>query len=89
MTAINSVNTIQLHPPLSEDALIKELVAQFLRHAGYVDTAKAFATELSLESNALNKGSDGHFDQFDIQEDLDAINRQREHFYTYTIDTRS
>ncbi|MCJ1415487.1 hypothetical protein MMC32_001819 [Xylographa parallela] len=77
MTAINSVNTLQLHPPLSEDALIKELVAQFLRHAGYVDTAKAFATELSLESNALNKGSDGHFDQFDIQEDLDAINRQQ------------
>ncbi|MCJ1322701.1 Ran-binding protein 9 [Xylographa vitiligo] len=77
MTAINSVNTKQLCPPLSEDALIKELVAQFLRHAGYVDTAKAFATETSSESNALNKGSDGHFEQFNIQEDLDAINRQQ------------
>jgi Ran-binding protein 9/10 len=57
--------------------LIKELVAQFLAHDGYVETAKAFAEEVQSEDNALKSGSVSSFDNFAVEEDLDAVNRQR------------
>ena len=77
MSDINLVNIGPLQPSLSEDALIKELVSQFLRHDGYVDTAKAFTEEMRAESKALSSGSDKTIDNYNIQEDLDAVNRQR------------
>ena len=77
MNDINLVNITPLQPSLSEDALIKELVSQFLRHDGYVDTAKAFTEEMRAESKALKSGSDTTIDKYNIQEDLDAVNRQR------------
>ena len=77
MSDINLANFAPLQPSLSEDALIKELVSQFLRHDGYVDTAKAFTEEMRAESRALKSGSDTTSDNYNIQEDLDAVNRQR------------
>lgn len=77
MSSINSVNTSLLAPPLTEDDFIKELVAQFLRHDGYVDTAKAFSQDVQSASKALNKGMEAPLGRFSIQEDLDATNRQR------------
>ncbi|MCJ1476409.1 hypothetical protein MMC13_005075 [Lambiella insularis] len=77
MSSINSIDTGSLAPPLAEDDFIKELVAQFLRHDGYVDTAKAFSQEVQSASKALNKGVENPIDCFSIQEDLDATNRQQ------------
>ncbi|MCJ1245890.1 Ran-binding protein 9 [Trapelia coarctata] len=77
MADINLANIATLHPPLSEDALIKELISQFLRHDGYVDTAKAFMEEMSAETKALKSGSDAKTDTYTVQEDIDAINRQQ------------
>ena len=74
---ISSISVATLHPPLNEDALIKELVAQFLAHDGYVETARAFTEEVKSESNALRSDSDTLIDSFETEEDLDAVNRQR------------
>ena len=37
-----------------ESSFIQELVAQFLAHDGYVETAKAFAEEIRAEKQSLN-----------------------------------
>ena len=77
MAEINQASITTLQPPLSEDTLIKELISQFLRHAGYVDTAKAFMEEMSAETKALKNGSDAIIETYSVHEDLDVINRQR------------
>lgn len=77
MADVNQASIVTLQPSLTEDALIKELISQFLRHDGYVDTAKAFMEEMGAESKALKSGSDAQVDSYSAQEDLDAINRQR------------
>ena len=66
-----------LNPKLSEAALIKELVSQFLRHDGYVETAKSFAEEVRAETGALRKDQDTMLDNLEMQQDNDAMNRQR------------
>lgn len=81
MADINLANIALLQPPLSEDALIKELISQFLRHDGDVDTAKAFMEEMSAETKALKSGSDAQNDSYSAQEDLDALNRQRKQIW--------
>jgi hypothetical protein len=58
--------------------LIKELVAQFLAHDGYVETARAFAEEVQSEDHALRSGSvSSVVDNVAVGEDLDAVNRQQ------------
>lgn len=52
-------------------------MAQFLAHDGYVETARAFAEEVRSEDNALKNGSVSSFDNYAVEEDLDAVNRQR------------
>lgn len=74
---ITSTSLSRLYPPLNENALIKELVAQFLAHDGYVETARAFAEEVQSADNTLKGGSVLPFDNFAVEEDLDAVNRQR------------
>lgn len=64
-----------MNPPLSEDELIHQLVAQYLAHDGYVGTAKAFAAEVQAESRALVEGSATPAN-LEPEEDMDAINRQ-------------
>ena len=71
------MNLSRLYPTLDEDALIKELVAQFLAHDGYVETAREFAEEVQSEDRALKGGSVTSFDNFPVEEDLDAVNIQR------------
>ena len=66
-----------LHPQVDESTLLKELVAQFLAHDGYVESAKAFAEEVQAEEKALSSGSRVSFDNFSLEEDIDAVNRQR------------
>ena len=74
---INSVNISTIFPSMTENSLVKELVAQFLQHEGYVESVKAFAEEVKLEAGALKIGSGSSTSAFEVQEDVDAINRQR------------
>jgi len=74
---INLTSASALHRPLDETALIQELVAQFLAHDGYVETARAFADEVRAESQALQNGRDSRFKDLGAEDDLDAVNRQR------------
>ena len=55
-----------------------ELVAQFLAHDGYVETARAFAEEVASESAALH-GRGESLKKYEVEEDLEAINRQSEY----------
>ncbi|KAK2756090.1 Ran-binding protein 9 [Arachnomyces sp. PD_36] len=73
---IDSTDTSSLHSQLNEDQLIQELVAQFLTHDGYVETARAFAREVNEESKALKNGQGPPLKEY-IEEDLDCINRQK------------
>lgn len=43
------VNLTQLCPPLEEDSLVQELVAQYLAQEGYVETARAFTSQLNVD----------------------------------------
>ena len=62
---------------MNEDGLLHELVAQFLAHDGYVETARAFAEEVAGESAALH-GRGDPLKKYEVEEDLEAINRQSE-----------
>lgn len=64
--------------PRDETSLIHELVAQYLAHDGYVETARAFAEEVVEESKSLASGRDAALKYLNAEEDLDAINRQSE-----------
>lgn len=60
-----------------EAAFIHDLVAQYLTHDGYVETARAFSEEVDQESRALDDG-DRRSPYMPPEEDVDAINRQSE-----------
>lgn len=77
MREIHSTNFSKLHSGQEEGVLLKELIAQFLVHDGYVETAKAFATELESEAGALGKTLTARIDKTTVEDDLDASNRQR------------
>lgn len=72
---INTTSIAKLHPSADESTLLKELVAQFLVHDGYIETAKAFAAEVQTETAAL--GGTTTINGPAIEDDLDAMNRQR------------
>ncbi|KAK7520457.1 ran-binding protein [Phyllosticta citriasiana] len=73
---ISMRNVSSLKPGLDESALINELIAQYLAHDGYVETARAFAAEVREESHAL-AGGNSHIKDLEPEEDIDAINRQK------------
>lgn len=72
-----STSIASLHSHLDEKSFVKELVAQFFGHDGFVETAKAFTNELLAESRALELDTDGSQPTLSMDEDLDATNRQR------------
>ncbi|KAJ9226110.1 hypothetical protein DTO027B5_8095 [Paecilomyces variotii] len=74
---INATSAAGLQPPLDENSLLQELLAQFLAHDGYVETARAFAEEVRQESQALQNGRTEPLKQYAPEEDLDAANRQK------------
>ncbi|KAI4165874.1 MAG: hypothetical protein LQ342_000305 [Letrouitia transgressa] len=74
---INKASIASLRPDLDESALVKELVAQYLTHDGFVETAKAFAAELRAEAGALQNELPTSLGDSLVQEDLDAANRQQ------------
>lgn len=77
MREIHSTDFSKLHSGQEEGVLLKELIAQFLVHDGYVETAKAFATELESEAGALGKTLTARIDRTTVDDDLDASNRQQ------------
>ena len=73
---IMATKPTSLRPPSDEDTLVQELVAHFLAHDGYVETAKSFASERRAVSAALRGTQDSSFEDIEVEEDLDAVNRQ-------------
>ncbi|KAJ5233394.1 SPla/RYanodine receptor SPRY [Penicillium citrinum] len=74
---INSTSTDTLQPPLDESTLLQELVAQFLAHDGYVDTAHSFAQEVATETAALQSGHGTPLKKYEVEEDHHAIHRNK------------
>ncbi|EEQ86752.1 ran-binding protein [Blastomyces dermatitidis ER-3] len=74
---IRATSISNLHSSLDETTFIQELVAQFLAHGGYVETARAFAEEVQEESRALQNGRETPLKDYQAEEDGDAIKRQR------------
>ncbi|KAF9886410.1 hypothetical protein FE257_011442 [Aspergillus nanangensis] len=74
---IRATSTESLQPPLDESSLLQELVAQFLAHDGYVETARAFAEEVAAESAALKSGHQEPLKKYEVEEDIEAVNRQK------------
>lgn len=70
------ISTLRLNPPMDESTLVQELVAHFLAHEGYVETAKAFAEEVRVHSKPLQSDDASDLDDFELSEDYDAIYRQ-------------
>ncbi|KAL9041636.1 MAG: hypothetical protein Q9180_001153 [Flavoplaca navasiana] len=74
--AVISTSIANLHSHLDDNSFVKELVAQFFGHDGFVETAKAFTDELRAESRALELDTDESQPTLSMEEDLDATNRQ-------------
>ncbi len=75
---INGANASVLHPTLKKDDLCRALVAQYLSHDGYVETARAFASEVRASSTALRGTPEPKLEGYlSMEEDHDAMNRQR------------
>ncbi|KAL8850574.1 MAG: hypothetical protein Q9221_004444 [Calogaya cf. arnoldii] len=75
--AIFSTDISSLHSHVDVDSFVKDLVAQFFAHDGFVETSKAFADEVRAESRALELETDASHPGVSDEEDLDATNRQQ------------
>lgn len=65
-----------LHPPDDEDALVHNLIGQYLAHEGYVETAKAFARDVHDRQQSLSS-EPKPFQLPDSEDDIHAFNRQK------------
>ena len=68
----------RLLQPLTEPQIIHKLIAQYLAHDGYIETARAFAAEVRQEHHNLAVGTTSTASSQDLEpeEDVDAIHRQ-------------
>ena len=73
---IEKAKTSSLSSGMDENSLIQALVAQYLAHDGYVETARAFTEELTREKNALNSGQPGTAPSAPAADDTEAVHRQ-------------
>lgn len=74
---IQSINVRRLHPSLTKEQLSKALVAQYLSHDGFNETAKAFAHEIRTENDSLSGTTHSPLDPYLVAgEDRDAAHRQ-------------
>lgn len=74
---IDRIDLGKLNPSLGSTRLKGDLVAQFLRHDGYVETAKSFAQESEEEASRLKKQPQLQLENPSTQHDIDAVHRQR------------
>ena len=75
MGEIRETSVTKLHSASDESSFMKELVAQYLVHDGYIETAKTFTAEVQAETAAI--GSTASINGPALEDDLDASNRQR------------
>jgi hypothetical protein len=73
---INQPHSDNTAASTDETQLIHQLVAQYLAHDGYVETARAFAEEVVDEARALANDDNATIPYEEAVEDLDALNRQ-------------
>jgi hypothetical protein len=59
-----------------ETQFIHSLIGQYLAHDGYVDTARAFAEEVSEEVKALADDEESSIPYMNAEDDIDATQRQ-------------
>ncbi len=71
----NPLDPLEARGRKNETRQLQELVAHYLAHDGYIETAKAFAEE-AQGSQKLLLGGNVASDEFAWKEDPDAINRQ-------------
>lgn len=79
MEEINKTSVDNLCPPLNETQLIHRLIAQYLAHDGYVETARSFAMEVRQENQNLVHGigtATSSARDLEPEEDPDAVHRQ-------------
>ncbi|KHJ33087.1 putative spry domain-containing protein [Erysiphe necator] len=74
---VNAVSTDKVAPPLRETELTQALVLQFLKHDGYVESAREFAKEVYFEKKALSLNPETILPDYDIKEEEDTSHRQR------------
>lgn len=65
-----------LHPPDDENALIHNLIGQYLAHEGYVETAKAFTKDIQEQQQSFSEDSRPPRLTSD-EDDIHALQRQR------------
>ncbi|KAF2169311.1 hypothetical protein M409DRAFT_20537 [Zasmidium cellare ATCC 36951] len=71
---INKADVSNLHPPDDENALIYNLVGQYLAHEGYVETARAFTRDVQERQIP---GQSQTYQLTSEDDDIHAINRQK------------
>jgi Ran-binding protein 9/10 len=76
------ISALRLDPPIDESTLIQELVAQFLAHDGYVETAKAFAEEVRAHSRPLQGDSSSALQDLEVDDEYDALSRQSKFLFS-------
>ncbi|KAJ9616366.1 hypothetical protein H2200_000084 [Cladophialophora chaetospira] len=74
---ISRAKVASLRGNRDENSLIQELVAHFLAHDGYVETAKAFTEEMYREKQSLTNVLPANTPSSPLRDDSDAIHRQR------------
>ena len=82
---IDSADMGRLHHSLTKEELSKALVAQYLSHDGYNETAKTFAQEVRSENNHLLGTPESSLDSYlAAEEDHDAAHRQSKFTLLFT-----
>ncbi|EHY57267.1 Ran-binding protein 9 [Exophiala dermatitidis] len=77
MKDINTSKVSALRLGRDENTLVQELVAQFLAHDGYVETAKAFAEDLRREKEALSDALPTGTSNLLEGDDTESVYRQK------------
>jgi hypothetical protein len=73
---LNQADVSSLHPPDDETTLIQKLVGQYLAHEGYVETSKAFATDVRDRAKSLATTS-SEAPSLGGEDDVHTMNRQK------------
>ncbi|KAK2736428.1 hypothetical protein FQN57_000761 [Myotisia sp. PD_48] len=74
---VQSTAISALHPLSTETEFMHQLISQYLAHDGYVETARAFFTEIQDETRALQSIGQTPMKEGELKDDIDAINRQK------------
>lgn len=79
MQEIDGMSLKREHLHGSEANLLQEIVAQYLAHEGFTNTAKAFDGEVR-RNHALLNGTTNTLQNVNFREDKEAIQRQSKSF---------